>query len=228
MSTIQHAEAHKLLAIISSAVTTHRLLTYRSAAKALGRNPANNSRMVAQVCDLLDAAAALAGTPLLALVMVRELSGEINRKAWKKAWTEEETKPGRRELIIKRSLGHRFTGEDFKAISEALHRLDGKSNRAAWNFVRETIPRDQMYRNLEGQNCRPSRMQLMTSTETGRPVSKAPRSGTPVILEYGKPLCDGRGESASSAAWRALSVMTVTGTWNCITLSPWPPKASTR
>jgi predicted HNH restriction endonuclease len=151
MSTIQHVEARKLLAIISSAVTTHRLLTYRSAAKALGRNPANNSRMVAQVCDLLDAAAALAGTPLLALVMVRELSGEINRKAWKKPWTEEDAKPGRRELIIKRSLGHRFTGEDFKAISEALDRLDGKSNRAAWKFVRETIPRDRMYRNLEGE-----------------------------------------------------------------------------
>jgi hypothetical protein len=28
MSTIQHVEARKLLAVISSAVTTHRLLTY--------------------------------------------------------------------------------------------------------------------------------------------------------------------------------------------------------
>jgi hypothetical protein len=101
--------------------------------------------MVAQVCDLLDAAAALAGTPLLALVMVRELSGEINRKAW----TGEDTKPGRREAIINRSLSHRFTSDDFRAISEALERLDGKSNRAAWKFVRETIPLCQMYRNLE-------------------------------------------------------------------------------
>jgi hypothetical protein len=145
MSTIQHAEARKLLDVIASAVATHRLLTYRSAAKALGRDPANNSRMVAQVCDLLDAAAALAGTPLLALVMVRELSGEINRKAW----TGEDTKPGRREAIINRSLSHRFTSDDFRAISEALERLDGKSNRAAWKFVRETIPLCQMYRNLE-------------------------------------------------------------------------------
>jgi hypothetical protein len=82
MSTIQQLEARKLLAVISSAVTTHRLLTYRTAAQALGRDPLTNSRMVAQVCDLLDAAAALAGVPLLALVMVREISGDINRKAW--------------------------------------------------------------------------------------------------------------------------------------------------
>jgi 5-methylcytosine-specific restriction endonuclease McrA len=152
MSTIQHVEARKLLAIISSAVTTHRLLTYGSAAKALGRNPANNSRMVAQVCDLLDAAATLAGTPLLALVMVRELSGDINRKAW----AGEDSKPGRREAIISNSLAHQFTIEDFKSISEALDRLDGKSNRAAWKFVRETIPPETMYRNLEGEGSVPS------------------------------------------------------------------------
>src|ERR1700730_16510363 len=121
MSTVQHVEARKLLEVIASAVATHRVLTYRSAAKALGRDPANNSRMVAQVCDLLDAAAALAGTPLLALVMVRELSGEINRKAW----TGKETKPGRREAIMNRSLSHRFTADDFRAISEALERLSG-------------------------------------------------------------------------------------------------------
>jgi hypothetical protein len=50
-----------------------RLLTYQTAGQALGRDPVNNSRMVAQVCDLLDAVAALAGVPLLALVMVREV-----------------------------------------------------------------------------------------------------------------------------------------------------------
>jgi hypothetical protein len=83
VSTIQHAEARKLLPIISSAAATHRLLTYRTAAELLGRDPHKNSRMVAQVCDLLDAAAALGGVPLLALVTVRELSGDINRKAWR-------------------------------------------------------------------------------------------------------------------------------------------------
>jgi hypothetical protein len=96
MSTVQHVEARKLLAIISSAVATHRLLTYQSAAQALGRDPANNSRILAQVCDLLDAAAALANIPLLALVMVREVSDEINRRAWR----GEDTEPGRREARV--------------------------------------------------------------------------------------------------------------------------------
>jgi hypothetical protein len=144
MSTIQHREARKLLPIISSAAATHKLLTYRTAAKELGRNPKTNARMVAQVCDLLDAAAAFAGVPLLALVTVRELSGDINRKAW----TGNNVEPWRREAIINRSLQHKFSHADFQAISDALNELDGKSNRAAWKFVRETIPAEQLYRSL--------------------------------------------------------------------------------
>jgi hypothetical protein len=142
MSNIQHVEAQKLLTIISSAVATHRLLTYRSAAEGLGRNPKTNSRMVAQVCDLLDAAAALAGVPLLALVKVREQSGDINRRAF--ADSE------RREAVISRSMHHQFNDADFQAISEALKKLDGKGNLAAWDFVRETIPKEQLYRSLTG------------------------------------------------------------------------------
>jgi len=144
MSTIQHAEARKLLPIICSAATTHKVLTYRTAAKELGRNPKTNSRMVAQVCDLLDAAAAFAGVPLLALVTVRELSGNINRKAW----TGNDVDSEHREAIINRSLHHQFSNADFQAISEALEKLDGKSNRAAWKFIRETIPDEVLYRRL--------------------------------------------------------------------------------
>jgi hypothetical protein len=64
--TVQHDEARRLLPIIISAAASHQLLTYQTAAEKLGR-PRNNARMVAQVCDLLDAAAALAEVPLLAL-----------------------------------------------------------------------------------------------------------------------------------------------------------------
>jgi HNH endonuclease len=99
---------------------------------------------------LLDAAAAFAGVPLSALVMVREASGDINRKAW----TGGDAKPGRRKAIIDNSLAHKFTDEDFRAIREALDKLDGKSNRAAWQFVRETITRAQLDRNLEGPKSR--------------------------------------------------------------------------
>jgi hypothetical protein len=141
MSTIQHEEAQKLLPIISSAVTTHKLLTYRTAAKELGRNPKTNSRMVAQVCDLLDAAAAFASVPLLALVTVRELSGNINRKAFA-------GESSRREAIINRSLAHKFSAADFKAISQALKKLEPRGNRAAWKFVHETIPSEELNRRL--------------------------------------------------------------------------------
>jgi hypothetical protein len=130
MSTIQHQEARKLLEVIHSAETGQGgPLDYKKAAKALGRDPEKNAKMVAQVCDLLDAAAALAGVPLLALVKVRELSGEINRKAF--ADVEN------RQAIIDRSLNHNFSDADFAEISKALGKLDGKGNRAAWQFVHE-------------------------------------------------------------------------------------------
>jgi hypothetical protein len=137
MSTIQHAEARKLLEVIRVAVANHETpLNYKKAAEALGRDPEKNAKMVAQVCDLLDAAAAFAGVPLLALVMVREsVGGKINRKAW----TGKDVEPGYRETIINRSLHHKFNDVDFLAISKALETLDGKGNRAAWKFVKDTM-----------------------------------------------------------------------------------------
>jgi hypothetical protein len=44
---------------ISLAISEYRKLTYEAAAVATGRDPARNHRMMAQVCDLLDAAACL-------------------------------------------------------------------------------------------------------------------------------------------------------------------------
>lgn len=62
----------KLLRLISSAWANGDSLTYRKAAEAMGRvPPQNHSRAIAQMCNLLDAAACLAGVPLLALVAVR-------------------------------------------------------------------------------------------------------------------------------------------------------------
>jgi hypothetical protein len=166
MSTIQHAEARKLLTVISAAAASHRLLTYRTAAKALGRDPTNNSRMVAQVCDLLDSAAALAGVPLLALVVVRVASGDINPKAW----TGKDARPGRREAIIANSLAHTFTADDFKAIADALDRLDGKSNIAAWEFVRAALTRAQLDHNLQGSaSSEPPTLDAIDDLGNGRP-----------------------------------------------------------
>ena len=84
MAEIQHKDARKLLRIIFSALAKGNPLTYRKVAELMGRvPPQNDSRAIAQMCDLLDAAACFAGVPALALVAVREESGEINEKAWK-------------------------------------------------------------------------------------------------------------------------------------------------
>jgi hypothetical protein len=131
VATVQHADARKLLDVISVAVKRDQLLTYKTAAERLGRiPPENHSRAVAQMCDLLDAAAALAGVPLLALIKVRINTGEINPKAWKES-------SKRRKAVLERSNGHRFTAADFKAISSALTRLEGRGNRASWKYVRQ-------------------------------------------------------------------------------------------
>ena len=148
MESVQHTEARKLLPFIASATKTHQLLTYGTAAGLIGRDPKTNSRMVAQVCDLLDAAAAYAGVPLLALITVREVSGHINRKAW----ATDDVPPEYRDSIILKSLRHKFGEEDFLAISDALEKLNGKSNRAAWRFVRETIPAEEFYMRLASTN----------------------------------------------------------------------------
>jgi hypothetical protein len=145
MSDIQHADAHRLLRIIQQAIKDHSApLDYRKAAEALGRDPATNSRTVAQICDLLDAAAALAGIPLLALVMVRELSGGVNRNAWMSKPDEE----AHRDAIINTSRCYPFSPADFDAIDTALAQLAGKGNRAAWDYIRATIPSDELYRRL--------------------------------------------------------------------------------
>ena len=130
MSELQHTEAGRLLEILAS-VVPNQMLTYTTAAEALGRDPKNNSRMVAQCCDLLDAAAAMAGVPLLALFWVREKSGKINHKAWK------DIEPDLREAVISLSQRHAFTSADFIAIKQALDALKGRGNHKAWDWIRK-------------------------------------------------------------------------------------------
>jgi hypothetical protein len=145
MSDVQHAEAHRLLPILYSAARRGKQLNYNSAAAALGRDPGTNYRTVAQMCDLLDAAATLAGTPLLALNVVRGQDKEINHNAWRHV-------PGSlRKAIISRSQAHQFTQMDIEAIAHALEALKGKGNRAAWKYV-EHVFGATFHRRLAGQD----------------------------------------------------------------------------
>jgi hypothetical protein len=142
-ATIQHTEARRLLGLIADASCEKRLLTYSSAAKELGRNPARNARAVAQMCDLLDAASASAGVPLVALVTVREADGRINRKAWSK-----NVRKDVRQALLDSASHHSFTASDFARIEEALKGLNGLGNRRAWKEVRRRFPGNQLHLRL--------------------------------------------------------------------------------
>jgi hypothetical protein len=143
--TIQHDEARKLLPIIVKAAKSNQFLRYQDVAEMLGRSR-DNARTVAQVCDLLDSAAALADVPLLALVVVLTAQNKINPKAW----TGTDVEPGIRDGIISRSKGHTFTDAEFKAIAEALEKLRGHSNRTAWKYLSTLMPSAERRRRLAG------------------------------------------------------------------------------
>lgn len=142
-AVVQHQNASKVLRIIQAADSEGRPLNYQTLAAELGRDHIKHARAMAQVCDLLDAAAAQAGVPLLALVKVLNSGGVINPMAWTK-----NTPPGVREAIIARSSAHSFSSADFDAIARGLSALKGLGNRAAWLKVRDAIPVDQLYQRL--------------------------------------------------------------------------------
>lgn len=134
-----------LLPIVRDALLQQRLLTYESAAIELGRGK-DHARAVAQMCDLLDAAAAYARVPLLALVVVREKSGHINRKAW----AGDDVPRGMREQVISKSMSHHFTEENFAAIGASLDTLKDCGNRAAWKKVRRELTTEGLYAAIGG------------------------------------------------------------------------------
>jgi alkylated DNA nucleotide flippase Atl1 len=145
MAAIQHDDARRLLDVISAAVEKGQKLTYKQAARLLGRlPPENNARAVAQMCDLLDAAACLAGVPLLALVAVRQSSGQINPKAWKNEYGP------LRDAIIRRSKVHNFSRGDFLAIAAALDQLGTRGNIQSWKYLRDLFPGDLLFQRLVG------------------------------------------------------------------------------
>ena len=144
MAKIQHEDARRALEFISQAVKQRKCLTYQDVAQRLGRTPPpNHARAVAQMCDLLDAAAALADVPLVALFWVRPSPDKINPKAWKE-------NSERRARIIERSRKHSFTKSDFRAIIKALNELDGRGNRKAWKYVRDKLTREEVNRRVAG------------------------------------------------------------------------------
>lgn len=142
---VQHQMARHALPIIAEKAKAGGELTYTSLAVALGRSQ-KDARAVAQVCDLLDAAATLARRPLMALWTVRTAAGRINPHAWKK-----DALPGLRDALIEEARLHTFSDADENAIRSALGQLSGVGNRKAWRRVSEVVPQEEMLARLQGQ-----------------------------------------------------------------------------
>jgi len=142
---IQHTEASRILSIIQASKRTQAPLTYTSVARQLGRGP-GHAKAVAQMCDLLDAAAAYAGKPLLALTAIRSIDHKVNPKAW----ATSDVPAAARKQIVENSLNWQFKDDDYAAISQALNGLSGLGNRAAWKAVQEHMRPAKVWEVLSG------------------------------------------------------------------------------
>jgi hypothetical protein len=144
MAGIQHQDARKILRIIATTQARNELLTYSGMAVAMGR-PADNSRAMASTCNLLDAAACLAGVPLVALVAVRSQTGDVNPAAFAREFDKDQ-----RRIIIQRSQNHIFTAADYQAIATGLDDLGDKGAVRAWQFIESLYPGNLLYLRLIG------------------------------------------------------------------------------
>lgn len=99
---------------------------------------------MASTCNLLDAAACLAGVPLLALVTVLAQSGDINPEAFK------EFDESQRKAIIERSRLHQFKADDYGAMFKALDELGDRGAVKAWKFMESLYPGNLLYLRLIG------------------------------------------------------------------------------
>lgn len=102
----QHRDACKLIDVIAARIdagNTDPIIGYPEAAHLIGRKPDVNGRYMGQVCSLCDAAALIAGWPMLMLQMVRKSDGAINDQAFGKELTPW------RDQIIAAALSHRWT-----------------------------------------------------------------------------------------------------------------------
>ena len=144
MADIQRQDARKLLKIIDSARAANEPLTYSGVAIKMGR-PSDHSRAMASTCNLLDAAACLAGVPLLALVAVLAQSGDVNPEAFTREFDESQ-----RSAIVRRSQLHKFVPADYIAISKGLDDLGDRGAVRAWQFIERLYPGNLLYLRLLG------------------------------------------------------------------------------
>lgn len=129
----QQSVARQVLPIIFAAESGGRDLSYKALLQAIGRD-SDQGRMMGAVCDLIDAASALADVPLIALWRVKTATREHNPRAFA-------DNPALKKALLDEARRHVFTEADKAAIEKALVELKDKGNRAAWRFVRKNRPK---------------------------------------------------------------------------------------
>ncbi len=139
----QHKIARQVLPLIFAAESEGRDLSYKALLQKIGRAP-DEGRMMGAVCDLIDAASALAGVPLISLWRVKTAGREHNPRAFA-------DNPGLKKALLDEARRHVFTDADQAAIQNALDELKDKGNRAAWRFVEENRPKFATIAEPEGE-----------------------------------------------------------------------------
>jgi hypothetical protein len=112
---------------------------------------------VVHVCNLLDAAAALAEKPPMALYTVCSETGVTNPRS---VWTN--TLDSLRELLIKEASTHRLTSDDATAIKSALKLLREMGRIAAGRRIHVLKPQQEMMHCLRGNRRQARQTASMT------------------------------------------------------------------
>jgi hypothetical protein len=129
----QHTDAISLIRAIGariSAGNSEPIVGYKTAAELIGRDGSSEARYVGQVCSLCDAAAFVAGWPMLTVHYVRKPNGEINEASFAGWWDRW------RQTIVEKSTTHSWQPTQIddliRAISSGL--VPNRAAASVWEY----------------------------------------------------------------------------------------------
>lgn len=132
----QHTDAIALIRAIGERIAAgviDPILGYKVAAELIGRDGTQDGRYMGQVCSLCDAAAFVAGWPMLTLHFVRKPGGEINEASFAGWWAPW------KEPIAEKATSHNWTAAQIddlvRAISNGL--VPSKAAVSVWAEFQE-------------------------------------------------------------------------------------------
>jgi hypothetical protein len=129
----QHTDAIALIRAIGvriGAGNSAPIVGYKAAAELIGRDGSSEARYVGQVCSLCDAAAFVAGWPMLTVHYVRKPDGKINEASFAGWWEQW------RQSVVEKSTTHHWQKEHLddlvRAISSGL--VPNRAAASIWEY----------------------------------------------------------------------------------------------